>query len=153
MGYLFQRSLTHYSHYSLERILFQMNVGIKGCQELVVDESNSALKLESGTLKVFATPAMIALMEKTSWMSVVDYLDEGLCTVGISIKIKHIAATPLGMKVVCNSELINIDNRCLTFSVKVYDESGIIGEGIHERFIVKEASFQKKANEKLKAGK
>lgn len=130
-----------------------MNIGIKGRQELIVDESNSALNLGSGTLMVFATPAMAALMEKTSWMNIIDYLDNGLCTVGTSLDIKHVAPTPMGMKVVCNSELVKIDGRQLTFLLKVYDESGVIGEGLHERFIVKEESFQKKTNDKFEACK
>jgi Predicted thioesterase len=127
-----------------------MDIGIKGRRELIVDESDSALNLESGTLRVFATPAMVALMEKTCWMSIASYLDDGSCTVGISLNIKHVSATPIGMKVVCNSELVKIDGKRLTFTLKVYDETNIIGEGIHERFIVKEESFQKKANDKLK---
>lgn len=102
----------------------------------------------SGTLDVFATPAMIALMEKTAWTSVADGLDEGCGTVGISLNVAHSAPTPLGMKVTCESELTGIDGRKLTFYVKAYDEKGVIGEGTHERFIIQNEKFQKKANMK-----
>jgi predicted thioesterase len=125
-----------------------LEVGIKGKQEVTVSESNSAKTMGSGTLDVFATPAMIALMEKTAWESVQANLDEGSGTVGTSLNVKHVAATPLGMKVTCESELIKVDGRALTFSVKAYDEAGLIGEGEHERFIVFNDKFQAKANAK-----
>jgi predicted thioesterase len=125
-----------------------LEVGIKGKQEVTVSEFNSAKTMGSGTLDVFATPAMIALMEKTAWESVQANLDEGSGTVGTSLNVKHVAATPLGMKVTCESELIKVDGRALTFSVKAYDESGLIGEGEHERFIVFNDKFQAKADAK-----
>ncbi|UTC61665.1 thioesterase family protein [Treponema sp. OMZ 787] len=127
-----------------------LKTGINGKEEIIVNENHSAESLESGTLKVFGTPAMIALMEKTAWKSVQDYLEEGQGTVGTSLEIKHVSATPLGMKVYCESELTGIDGKKLIFSVKAYDETGLIGEGIHERFIVNNEKFQKKTNQKMK---
>lgn len=127
-----------------------LTLNIKGNEELLVDENYSAKTMGSGTLDVFATPAMIALMEKTAWRSVQDHLEDGQGTVGISLDVKHVAATPLGMKVRCESQLIQIDGKKLTFSVKAYDEVGLIGEGTHERFIVMNEKFQTKANEKRK---
>lgn len=127
-----------------------LTLNIKGNEELLVDENYTAKTMGSGTLEVFATPAMIALMEKTAWKSVQDHLDEGQGTVGIALDVKHVAATPLGMKVCCESQLIQIDGKKLTFSVKAYDEVGLIGEGTHERFIVMNEKFQNKANEKVK---
>ena len=82
-------------------------------------------------------------------MSVSDKLDEGFTTVGISVDVKHLSATPLGMKVEIKSELIKIDGRALTFKVEAYDEKGLIGEGIHERFIVNNEKFQAKTDSKL----
>lgn len=122
--------------------------GVKGTQEIMVTEENTAKVMGSGALDVFATPAMIALMEKTAWTSVADELDEGCGTVGISLNVAHSAPTPLGMKVTCESELTGIDGRKLTFYVKAYDEKGVIGEGTHERFIIQNEKFQKKANMK-----
>lgn len=122
--------------------------GVKGTQEIMVTEENTAKVMGSGALDVFATPAMIALMEKTAWTSVAEGLDEGCGTVGISLNVAHSAPTPLGMKVTCESELTRIDGRKLTFYVKAYDEKGVIGEGTHERFIIQNEKFQKKANMK-----
>ena len=82
-------------------------------------------------------------------MSVDDKLEEGFTTVGISVNVKHLSATPLGMKVEIKSDLIKVDGRALTFKVEAYDEKGLIGEGIHERFIVNNEKFQAKADSKL----
>ena len=126
-----------------------LEVGIKGHQELVVTENMTAKSMNSGAMNVFATPCMIALMEHTALESVGPELDEGCGTVGAAVNIKHVAATPVGMKVTCESELIKIDGRALTFSVKAYDEAGLIGEGEHERFIIVEDKFQTKTDSKL----
>lgn len=126
-----------------------MEVGIKGKEEVIVTKELTAKELGSGTLNMFGTPAMITLMEKTSWKSVQTYLEKGQVTVGILLEIKHISATPLGMKVFCESELIEVDGKRLTFLVRVFDEVGLIGEGRHERFIVSSEKFQKKTNDKL----
>ena len=88
-------------------------------------------------------------MEESCFMSVADKLDEGFTTVGISVNVKHLSATPLGMKIVVKSELTKVDGRALTFKVEAYDEKGLIGEGIHERFIVNNEKFQTKTDGKL----
>lgn len=128
-----------------------LETGIKGKKELVVSQENTAKTMGSGTMDVFATPAMIALMENTSYTSVEKELEPGSGTVGTALNVKHVAATPVGMKVTCESELIKINGRALTFSVKAYDECGLIGEGEHERFIVFEDKFQAKADAKHNA--
>ena len=124
-----------------------MEIGIKGRQTTVVDETNTAKTMGSGTLDVFATPSMVALMEETAWKSVADELDEGYGTVGIHLDVSHDAPTPIGMAVTCESELVGIDGRKLTFKVRAYDEKGDVGKGIHERFIVHNEKFLKKALE------
>lgn len=123
--------------------------GIKGTQEIVVTEALTAAAFGSGTLPVYATPAMIALMENTAYKSVAEYLEEGSGTVGTLMNVKHVAATPVGMKVTCETELMKVEGRALTFSVKAYDECGLIGEGTHERFIIIEEKFLGKTNQKL----
>ena len=123
--------------------------GIKGYKEIVVTEDRTARAVCSGALDVFATPCMIALMENTSFESVLPELDEGCGTVGTALNVTHVAATPVGMKVRCETELIKVDGRALTFSVKAFDECGLIGEGQHERFVIFEEKFQQKADAKL----
>jgi len=122
--------------------------GIKGHIEQIVSEQLCADKIGSGLVKVFATPMMIALMEQTCNESVTPYLEAGQGTVGTHINVSHCAATPVGMKVWCDSELIDVDRRRLTFKVNAFDEKGLIGEGTHERFIIDTAKFQQKTNEK-----
>lgn len=122
-----------------------LEAGIKGKKEIVVTEENTAKAMGSGTLDVFATPAMTALMEETAWKSVQNELEEGSGTVGTALNVRHVSATPVGMNVTCETELTKVDGRALTFSVKAYDEAGLIGEGEHERFIVFNEKFQAKA--------
>ena len=126
-----------------------LEAGIKGTKKIMVTNENTAKTMGSGTLDVFATPAMIALMENTAYESVAAELEEGSGTVGTALNVKHVAATPVGMKVTCETELIKVDGRSLTFSVKAFDEKGLIGEGEHERFIVFNEKFQAKADAKL----
>ncbi|MCD8333099.1 MAG: thioesterase family protein [Clostridiales bacterium] len=125
-----------------------LETGIKGQQQTEVTYENSAAAVGSGLLEVFSTPCMIALMEKTASGSVQPYLDEGQGTVGIELRVKHLAATPLGMTVRCESELTEVDGRRLVFSVKAYDDAELIGEGIHERFIINNDKFMAKAQAK-----
>ena len=126
-----------------------LTIGIEGRIEQIVEPAQSAAAIGSGLVDVFATPMMVALMERTCNESVMPYLDEGQTTVGTRLDITHTAATPIGMTVRCKSELIEIDRRRLVFSVAAYDEAGVIGEGRHERFIVDRDKFQSKANSKL----
>lgn len=118
-----------------------ITTGIKGSCSILADESTSAKIMGSGTLDVFATPAMTALMEKTAWQSIAPYLQEGQGSVGTRLDITHDAATPLGMTVTCSSELIRIDGRRLVFEVTASDDKEIIGRGIHERFIIDNDKF------------
>ena len=92
-----------------------LETGIKGRQEVVVSDATPQKQWEDGTLDVFATPAMTALMEKTAWMSVADQLDEGCGTVGTLLNVTHDAPTPLGMTVWCETELVEVDGRRLVF--------------------------------------
>ena len=126
-----------------------METGIIGQEELIVNEMNTAEALGSGSLAVFATPAMIALMEKTARLSVAPFLEDGQSTVGTLVNVKHLSASPVGMKITCRTELKEIDRRRLVFHVECSDEASIIGEGEHERFIIDEAKFMTKTEAKL----
>lgn len=126
----------------------QMEAGITGTQTITVTEDKTAKAMGSGTLPVFATPAMIALMENTAYKSVADELEEGAGTVGTLMNVKHVAATPVGMEVTCETKLIEVDRKRLVFEVKAYDAAGVIGEGTHERFIIDNERFLAKAEAK-----
>ena len=127
-----------------------MEKGMKGKQEVVVTGELTASAVGSGTASVYATPMMIALVEKTCMLSVAPSLLEGEGTVGTMVNVSHLSATPVGMKVRCESELVEVDRRRLVFKVSVYDECGLVGEGTHERFIVNNDKFQAKADSKNK---
>ena len=126
-----------------------LKAGIKGEQSVEVVYENTATAVGSGVLEVLGTPCMLALMEKTASESVAPYLEEGCGSVGTQVTISHVAATPIGMTVRCETELTEVDGRRLVFKVAAYDEAGLIGEGTHERFIVQNEKFQTKANNKL----
>lgn len=125
-----------------------MEIGIIGTQTITVTEEKTAKAMGSGELNVFATPAMIALMENTAYKSVAEYLEPGQGTVGTLMNVSHVAATPMGMQIKCETKLVEIDRRRLVFEVKASDEKGLIGEGTHERFIVDNAKFMARAEAK-----
>ncbi len=125
-----------------------LEVGLKGRQTELVTDKNTAAAYGSGLLDVFATPALIALMEKTCWTSVSTALDAGQGTVGTRLEVTHSAPTPIGMRVTCESELTAVDGRKLTFSVRAYDDMGEVGAGIHERFVIDNDRFMRKASAK-----
>lgn len=118
-----------------------MEAGIKNEKSIVVTDEVTASKVGSGLLPVHATPSMIALMEGTCAESVQPYLAEGEGTVGVAVDIKHIAATPVGMTVRCESLLKEVNGKKLVFEVNVYDEKGLVGTGIHKRAIINNEAF------------
>ena len=118
--------------------------GVKGEQIVFVNETNTAKAYGSGLIDVFATPAMVGLMENTAHTSVQEFLPQGMVTVGIEINVKHIKATPLGMKVTCNSVLEKVEGKRLFFNVEAFDEVGKIGEANHIRYIVNAIKFVEK---------
>jgi predicted thioesterase len=122
-----------------------LEVGLKGLQTETVAAENTAAAHGSGLLPVFATPALVALMEKTCWTSVAEALEAGQGTVGTRLDIRHTAPTPVGMTVTCESELTAVEGRKLTFSVRAFDEKGAVGEGVHERFVIDNERFMAKA--------
>ena len=126
-----------------------MEIGIQGRMSIEVTEELTAAHVGSGLLPVYATPSMIALMENTACQSVAPYLEEGQGTVGTLLNVKHLAATPVGMEVRCETRLIEIDRKRLVFEVEAFDACGLIGEGTHERFIIDNQKFMQKANGKL----
>ncbi len=128
----------------------ELKNGLRGEQKERVTEQNTARALGSGGLPVYATPCMITLMEYTAMESIMPYLAEGSSTVGTRIDVKHLSATPVGMTIRCETELVEVDRRRLVFSCRAYDDAGLIGEGTQERFIVDEAKFMEKAAKKAR---
>ena len=125
-----------------------LTAGLKYKVETVVSGENTAKKMGSGTLDVFATPSMVALMEDAAWKCVADELEPGMGTVGTLMQVKHLAATPLGMRVTAECELTEVDGRRLVYTVTAYDEAGLIGSGTHERFIIQNEKFMAKTESK-----
>jgi len=127
---------------------FNLKTGMNAKMEIIVKESETAASYGSGGVKVYATPAMIGLIENTSLNAVDPFLPEGYATVGTHLDVKHLAATPVGMKVSARAELIEIDRKKLVFKVEAFDEKDKIGEGTHSRFIIEKKKFIKMTEEK-----
>lgn len=119
----------------------EFKIGTEKELEILVTPKDTAKAYGSGLVEVFATPAMVALMEKTALELVMPFIEEGKNTVGTEINIKHIKATPLGKRVQSYAKLIEANGFKLTFEVEVYDEDGMIGKGIHKRFVIDEEEF------------
>ena len=127
----------------------QLSPGITNEKSVAVTLANTALAMGSGTLRVFATPAMIALCEGCCAESVEDLLDDGMTSVGTKVEIEHLAASPLGSSILCKSRLVAVDGRRLDFEVEVFDNVGLIGKGEHTRFIVDAERFVNKTYSKI----
>jgi predicted thioesterase len=127
---------------------FTLNPQSVGESKELVTENNTAIKFASGTAPVYATPALVGLMENAAVLAVGNQLPEGFGTVGISMNLQHTSATPIGMTVQAKATLVEQDRKKLTFKVVATDEGGQVGEGIHERFIIETAPFLAKADAK-----
>lgn len=123
----------------------ELPIGLKGQAETTVNEQNTAAAMGSGLLPVFATPAMLALMENAAATSVQPFLGEGEGTVGTRLEVSHLAATPIGLAVRAESELVAVDRRKLTFTVRAWGGEELIGEGTHQRFVIDNTRFLEKA--------
>ncbi len=125
-----------------------LEIGLKNTKEVICDENNTASAVGSGSLRVFSTPALLTLMELCAAECVLPHLEDGQSTVGTKVELKHVAATPVGMTVKCECTLTEIDRRRLVFDIKAYDERELVGECIHERFIVNNDKFLDKCYSK-----
>ena len=126
-----------------------ITIGTKGEARTKVTEQNTAQAMGSGSLPVFATPAMAALMEQAAYTSLLPYLDNGQGSVGISLTLSHSSASPLGMNIRAESTVTEVDGKKITFSVSAYDDAGPIGEGVHQRFLIDNERFLAKAAKKV----
>ena len=126
-----------------------IEIGLKGRNETVVCDSNTAAAVGSGMVPVFATPFMIALMEGAAAQTVLPFIGEDEGTVGTHLNVSHSAATPIGMKVWAEATVTAVEGKVITFDVKAYDEAGEIGHGTHKRVIINSQKFLEKTANKL----
>ena len=124
-------------------------VGMKGETGTLVEREDTAAEVGSGSLLVYATPCMAAMMEAAACEAVAAGLSEAETTVGIELNIRHISATPVGLEVRAEAEVTAVEGKIISFSLKAYDEAGLIGEGTHKRAVVGCERFLEKAYAKL----
>ena len=132
-------------------MFMSITAGLKGRAEAVVTRELTAAAVGSGLVPVYATPYMIALMENSAVNALEGHLEEGQGSVGTHLNISHDAATPIGMKVWAESELVEVNGKLLNYTVTAYDEAGVIGKGTHQRCIISTERFLAKVEQK-KAG-
>ena len=125
-----------------------IEAGTKHEVKVSVNEKNTAAAMGSGSLAVFATPSMVALMEQAASELCEKYTEEGITTVGTALNIQHLAATAVGVEVKAVATVTSCDGRKVTFDVEAYDNAGLIGKGTHERFSIKTDKFMLKAQER-----
>lgn len=118
-----------------------MLTNIKGILTKAVEESESAKNMGSGTLDVFATPSLVAFVEKTCWMSIDEFIKDDETTVGTNMNLDHLKASPIGAKVTCESTLVKREDKKLIFEFIVNEGDKVIAKGLHERFIVNKDKF------------
>lgn len=128
-----------------------VSAGQTATATVIVTESNIAKTMKSGSLEVFATPAMCALMEESAQAAVQPYLEDGEGTVGISLSITHEAPTPLSATVTAKATVSAVEGRKITFDIEASDGVGIIGRGTHERFVINNEKFMAKVHSRAKS--
>jgi predicted thioesterase len=127
----------------------EITIGMKGEASTLVEREDTAAEVGSGNLLVYATPCMVALMEGAACEAIAEAMGENQSSVGISLAIEHLSATPVGLEVRAEAEVTAVDGKIITFAVNAYDEVGKIGEGTHKRCIVSSQRFLDKAYAKL----
>ena len=127
----------------------EITVGMTGSVSTLVEREDTAYEVGSGSLLVYATPCMVALMEGAACEAIAPALNEEKTSVGTELNISHLSATPVGLEVRAEAEVTEVDGNAITFRVTAYDEAGKIGEGTHKRFLVSTQRFLDKAYAKL----
>lgn len=131
----------------------KIQAGLSGERKTKTTEEMTARHIGSGEVDVYATPAMIALMEAAALAALDRYLPEGQTSVGIALDVHHLAATPLGQWVRARAEVKAVDGRKVAFRVQAWDESELIGEGTHTRIVIDEERFIKRVRSKASPAK
>jgi predicted thioesterase len=127
----------------------KLTPGLKGASELVVAEEHTAPRVGSGRVHVLATPVMINVIEAAALAAIEHLLPEGYQSLGTRLDIRHFAATPVGMRVRAEVEVVEVEKRTVTFRVSVADEKEPIGDGTHERMVVNVARFDVRVRDKV----
>jgi len=123
-----------------------------GTSDLVVGEEHTAPSIGSGKVRVLATPVMINLIEAAALAAIEHLLPAGYQSLGTHLDVRHLAATPVGMKVRATARVTKVDGRAVSFEVSAHDEKDLIGDGLHERVVVNVAKFDQRVQRKLKGG-
>lgn len=127
----------------------EITVGMKGEVSTTVEREDTAKEVGSGSLLVYATPCMVALMEGAACEAIEEAMDDTKTTVGTELNIQHVSATPVGLDVRAEAVVTAVDGKVITFEIHAYDEAGEIGKGTHKRVIVPTQKFLEKAYNKL----
>jgi predicted thioesterase len=126
----------------------KLQPGLSGSATMVVGEEHTAPRVGSGRVRVLATPVMINLIEAAALAAVEKLLPEGHQSLGTLLNVRHIAATPVGMRVTASAEVVGVENRTIRFRVEARDERELIGDGTHERVVVNVAKFDQRVQRK-----
>jgi fluoroacetyl-CoA thioesterase len=124
-------------------------IGREGRAEMIVAEAHTAPRVGSGRIHVLATPVMINLMEAAALDAVENLIPAGHQNLGTHLDVRHIAATPVGMRVRATAKLVSVDGRTLEFRVEAHDERDLIGDGAHTRLVVNVERFDQRVQAKL----
>ena len=127
----------------------EITVGMKAEVSTLVEREDTAREVGSGSLLVYATPCMVALMEGAACEAIEEALDADKTTVGTMLNIQHLSATPVGLEVRATAEVTAVEGKVITFSIEAFDEAGQIGKGTHQRVIVPTEKFLERAYGKL----
>ena len=127
----------------------QLKPGLVGRATLLVSEEHTAPRVGSGRVHVLATPVMINLIEAAALSAIEHLLPAGHQSLGTLLNVRHIAATPVGMRVAATAEVIAVEDRLIRFRVEARDEKDLIGDGTHERVVVNVAKFDERVRRKL----
>ena len=127
----------------------EITIGMKGEVATDVEKVDTALEVGSGSLLVYATPCMVALMEGAACEAIASELKETETTVGTELNIQHISATPVGLEVWAEATVTAVEGKVITFEVSAFDEAGPIGKGTHKRVLITSQRFLDKTYAKL----
>jgi predicted thioesterase len=132
----------------MEERMVEIRPGLVGERTTTVHEASLATQMGSGSVDVYATPAMVALMEAAAVTAIDPLLPEGQASVGGALEVRHTAATPPGTEVRARAEVIAVEGRAVTFRVEAWDEYEQIGAGTHTRYVIEVARFMERARRK-----